>query len=139
MPEVHFILLGKWQEGEYSYGRRLMLSKPSNVEFIQGTLKDNLDRLRESSVYVYTGRDRAIMLTVAEAISAGCYPIVAEDSSALDVTSIAHIGQAYDSIDQLVALLEFWLDNPPDPRVTSMHAKPFRPENFEKWVQKIAA
>lgn len=138
MPHEKFVLIARLQEGAMVYGEKLIQNIPPNVEFVQGNLRDNVDRLRESSVYCYTGRDRAIMLTVAEAISAGCYPIVAGDSSALDVAGIAKIGSSFLSMNELVEKLKFRLDNPKDPETISKYAEPFKPEHFEKWVQQVA-
>lgn len=138
LPDVHFILIGRLQEGANLYGKKLLENIPSNLEYIQGNLKDHVDRLRESSVYCYTGRDRAIMLSVAEAISAGCYPIVSADSSALDVADIAKVGKSFRSIDQLVNLLRFQLKEDMDPWAISKYAEPFKPEHFEDWVVKVA-
>lgn len=138
LPREHFILIARYQEGADLYGQKLMKNVPSNVEFIEGNLRDHVDRLRESSVYCYTGRDRAIMLTVAEGISAGCYPIVAADSSALDVEGIAKVGSSFSTVNDLVQKLKYELDHPKDPWKIHQYAEPFKPEHFERWVQTIA-
>lgn len=137
LPSTKFVLIGRKQEGAIQYGEQLLSHLPSNVEFLEGNLRDYVHRLQESSVYCYTGRDRAIMLTVAEAISAGCYPIVASDSAALDVANIARTGSSFSNMNQLVGLLRKTLDNPGDPYEISRYAEPFKPEHFEKWVQQI--
>lgn len=139
LPETHFVLIGRLQEGATKYGQTLLQKVPHNMEYIEGNLRDNVDRLRESKVYCYTGRDRAIMLTVAEAISAGCYPIVAADSSALDVAEIAKIGTSFSNMNQLVNLVRNYLREELDPEAISKYAEPFAPHNFEEWIQKVAA
>ncbi len=138
LPDVPFVLIGRRQEGAVKYGEKLLSHLPKNVEFLEGNLKDYVDRLQESSIYCYTGRDRAIMLTVPEGISAGCYPIVSGDSSALDVANIARIGSCFFSIEQLVNQLKDRLASPRDPYEISKYAEPFRPEYFEEWVRKVA-
>jgi|SRR5437879_1597439 len=138
LPDVPFVLIGRRQEGAAKYGEKLLSHLPRNVEFLEGNLKDYADRLQESSIYCYTGRDRAIMLTVPEGISAGCYPIVSGDSSALDVANIARIGSCFFTIEQLVSQLKDRLASPLDPYEISKYAEPFRPEHFEEWVQKVA-
>ena len=139
MPGERFVLIARKDEGAVSYGNRLLSHIPPNVELVNGNLNDHVQRLQESSVYCYTGRDRAIMLTVAEAISAGCYPVVARDSSALDVAKIAKVGSSFYSMDELIQKLQTALDSPGDPFTISRFAEPFKPEHFEHWVQNVAS
>jgi glycosyltransferase involved in cell wall biosynthesis len=78
IPEHEFILVGRrdsLSETLYpGYADKLTSTLPSNMTYVESTLRERPDLLQESQVYIYTGKERGIVLTMAEAIAAGCIP-----------------------------------------------------------------
>jgi len=83
LPEVRFVLVGKWHDDAIDHLRSLA---PSNVEFT-GWLSDEELRAmyRRASVYVQASRHEGFGLAVAEAMLAGCVPVV------MDVTAMPEV------------------------------------------------
>jgi glycosyltransferase involved in cell wall biosynthesis len=83
LPDVRFVLAGKWLDDSIE---RLRAIAPPNVEFT-GWLSD--EDLRElyarASVYVQASRHEGFGLAVAEAMLAGCVPVV------VDVTAMPEV------------------------------------------------
>ena len=74
LPDVRFVLAGAWRDDAVD---RLRAVAPSNVEFT-GYLDDaSLDVLfRRAAVYVQASRHEGFGLSLAEAMLAGCVPVV---------------------------------------------------------------
>jgi glycosyltransferase involved in cell wall biosynthesis len=83
LPDVRFVLVGKWLDGAID---RLRARAGENVEFT-GWASDEelLDRYRRASVYVQASRHEGFGLAVAEAMLAGCVPVV------MDVTAMPEV------------------------------------------------
>lgn len=83
LPEVQFVFVGKWHDDAIE---RLRGLAGSNVEFT-GWLSDaDLEDLyRRASVYVQASRHEGFGLAVAEAMLAGCVPVV------MDVTAMPEV------------------------------------------------
>ena len=73
-PEVSFCLAGPWQDGAIA---RLRKTASVNVTFTDWLEQEELDALyREASVYVQPSRHEGFGIAVAEAMLAGCVPVV---------------------------------------------------------------
>jgi glycosyltransferase involved in cell wall biosynthesis len=83
LPDVRFVLAGKWLDGSIEGLRR---GAPDNVEFT-GWLSDAdlEDAYRRAAVYVQASRHEGFGLAVAEAMLAGCVPVV------LNVTAMPEV------------------------------------------------
>lgn len=74
LPDVRFVLVGKWHDDAIEHLRRLA---PGNVEFTGWLSDEELEDLyRRASVYVQASRHEGFGLAVAEAMLAGCVPVV---------------------------------------------------------------
>lgn len=83
LPDVHFVFAGKWLDDSID---RLRAVAGSNVEFTGWVSDDDLRELYASaSVYVQASRHEGFGLAVAEAMLAGCVPVV------LDVTAMPEV------------------------------------------------
>jgi glycosyltransferase involved in cell wall biosynthesis len=83
LPEVRFVFVGKWHDDAIEHLRALA---SENVE-LTGWLSDEelQDLYRRASVYVQASRHEGFGLAVAEAMLAGCVPVV------MDVTAMPEV------------------------------------------------
>jgi len=74
MPDVNFVLVGNWKDDAIAYLRSIATA---NVTFT-GRVSDEelLDHYRNASVYVQASLHEGFGLSVAEAMLAGCVPVV---------------------------------------------------------------
>src|SRR5207245_6860927 len=91
-----------------------------------------------SKVYLYTGGENAMMLSVIAAISAGCYPIVAKNTRPEETIDALGLGTTFSSIDDLIPTIRKVMQEPTNPMEISEKAKPFSPERFERKSVDIA-
>ena len=83
LPEVRFVLAGKWHDDAVEELRRLATP---NVEFTGWLSDEELEALyRRASVYVQASRHEGFGLAVAEAMLGGCVPVV------MDVTAMPEV------------------------------------------------
>jgi glycosyltransferase involved in cell wall biosynthesis len=84
MPDVSFVLVGNWKDDAIAHLRSI---SPPNVVFT-GWLSDEelLDYYRKASVYVQASLHEGFGLSVAEAMLAGCVPVVTRAGSLPEVT-----------------------------------------------------
>ena len=83
LPDVRFVLAGKWLDGAVERLRELA---GPNVELTGWVADDELHELyRRAAVYVQASRHEGFGLAVAEAMLAGCVPVV------VDVTAMPEV------------------------------------------------
>jgi glycosyltransferase involved in cell wall biosynthesis len=83
LPDVRFVFVGKWHDDAIEHLRGLA---PENVEFTGWLADEELEELyRRASVYVQASRHEGFGLAVAEAMLAGCVPVV------MDVTAMPEV------------------------------------------------
>jgi glycosyltransferase involved in cell wall biosynthesis len=74
LPDVEFVVAGKWIDDSVD---ELRAVSPGNVTLTGWVEQDELDALyRRASVYVQASRHEGFGLSVAEAMLAGCVPVV---------------------------------------------------------------
>lgn len=83
LPDVRFLFVGKWHDDAIEHLRSLA---PDNVEFTGWLSDEALESLyARASVYVQASRHEGFGLAVAEAMLAGCVPVV------MDVTAMPEV------------------------------------------------
>ena len=83
LPEVRFVFVGKWHDDAIEQLRGLA---GENVEFTGWLSDEDLEAMyRRASVYVQASRHEGFGLAVAEAMLAGCVPVV------MDVTAMPEV------------------------------------------------
>jgi glycosyltransferase involved in cell wall biosynthesis len=89
LPDVRFVFVGKWHDDAIEHLRALA---PENVEFT-GWLSDaELESLyRRAAVYVQASRHEGFGLAVAEAMLAGCIPVVTDVTAMPEVVDGAGV------------------------------------------------
>jgi glycosyltransferase involved in cell wall biosynthesis len=74
LPDVRFVFVGKWLDDAID---RLRAEAPANVEFTGWLPQGDLEaRYRRAAVYVQASCHEGFGLAVAEAMLAGCVPVV---------------------------------------------------------------
>lgn len=96
-PGFKFIISGRALEKEMGYVRELMSVMPENVSIVLNPDMKTKDHLfRSSKVYLHTKMSENYGISVAEAISYGCYPIVPLRSGAYeDILENGKLGKGY--------------------------------------------
>jgi glycosyltransferase involved in cell wall biosynthesis len=139
LPEYRFILLTRTKSGLEAYARDIERKIPANVFYQRTALGQAPHLLEESKVYLYTGAENAMMLSVVAAISAGCYPIVSKNTGPEETIEVLGIGTTFSSIDDLVPTIRKVMQEPTNPLEISEKAKPFSQERFERKIVDIAS
>ncbi|GAB4527441.1 MAG: hypothetical protein Kow0063_02700 [Anaerolineae bacterium] len=74
LPQTNFVLIGDWRDDSIDYLRRIA---PDNVSFTGWLTREQInDYLQSASVYVQASRHEGFGMAVAEAMLAGCIPVV---------------------------------------------------------------
>jgi len=89
LPDVSFVFAGKWLDDAVE---RLRAVAPPNVEFTGWLSDEDLHELyRRAAVYVQASRHEGFGLAVAEAMLAGCVPVVVNATAMPEVVGDAGV------------------------------------------------
>lgn len=89
LPEARFVLAGEWQDDAIELLRAIA---PDNLSFTGWLERHELDELyRRASVYVQASRHEGFGLAVAEAMLAGCVPVVTKVTAMPEVVGDAGV------------------------------------------------
>jgi glycosyltransferase involved in cell wall biosynthesis len=110
LPEVEFVLVGKWKDGAIDDLRSIA---SENVTFT-GWVPDEalLEYYRDASVYVQASAHEGFGLSVAEAMLAGCVPVVTRRGSLPEVVGDCGFYVESQSPRELAAAIEEALNAP---------------------------
>jgi glycosyltransferase involved in cell wall biosynthesis len=146
LPDQEFILVGKRDQLTDSlyprYADSIISELPKNVTYIDATTRERPDLLEDSQVCIYTGQERGIILSIIEAMSAGCIPFAPAGTGGADVLKAAQVGVAYRNVDEAVVQLHKHLDiETPHQTIIeiSNRARKFGPGPFKDWIKAVAS
>jgi glycosyltransferase involved in cell wall biosynthesis len=117
LPDVRFIHAGKWHDDSIETLRH---AAPPNVEFRGFVTEPELAELcARASVYVQASLHEGFGLSVAEAMTAGCVPVVTAAGALPEV--VGDIGVVIDEVSPraIVAGIRHTLDVPPGMRLAA--------------------
>jgi glycosyltransferase involved in cell wall biosynthesis len=144
LPEFDFVLIGRrdlsTEKLHPGYADHFLSTLPKNVAYIEATVRDRPDLLEESSIFLYTGNERGMVLGLVEAMAAGCLPFAPNGTGAADLLKAARIGVTYDKLDEVVQKLRSSLAseaNPKEVEEISGSATRFSPDRFKSWVDTV--
>ena len=138
LPKYHFVLMARTKPGLEAYAQGLQDKMPSNVTLVKSTLREAPHLLEESKIFLYTGGEDAMMMTVVEAVSAGCYPIVGKNTGPAETVETLGTGRFFETVDDLVPTINKVMGQIADPAEISERARVFSPERFEEKIVDIA-
>jgi glycosyltransferase involved in cell wall biosynthesis len=115
LPDVKFVFVGKWLDDAAD---ELRASAPANVDFT-GFLDDDglLDWYRRAGAYVQVSRHEGFGMAVAEAMLAGCVPVVMDVTAMPEVVGDAGVLVSSQEPDEVAAGIERALEAGDDARV----------------------
>src|SRR5438309_3120823 len=114
LPAYTFYLVGKSTPASenvyHDYSRRILASLPRNVRYVESPIRDRRDLLEESKVYLYTGNEPGIIMSIVEVIAAGCIPFSPRDVGAADILQTSGVGYLYGDADEAASLIRSTLE-----------------------------
>jgi glycosyltransferase involved in cell wall biosynthesis len=114
LPDVEFVLAGPWKDDAIE---GLRARATPNVTFTGWLEQEDLDRLfREASVYVQPSHHEGFGIAVAEAMLAGCVPVVTAAGALPEVVDDAGIQVPSDDPAEVAKGIEQALNAGPDAR-----------------------
>lgn len=114
LPDVEFVLAGPWKDDAID---SLRAAAAPNVTFTGWLEQEDLDRLfREASVYVQPSHHEGFGIAVAEAMLAGCVPVVTAAGALPEVVADAGVQVPSDDPADVAAGIERALAAGPEAR-----------------------
>jgi glycosyltransferase involved in cell wall biosynthesis len=98
MSGIKFVIAGAVNRGDEQYYEKLNKNAPENVSFIKNPDENEKIKLfKEAKVYLHTRKKEPYGITVAEAISFGCIPVVPRSGGPwIDIVDQGRYGIGYD-------------------------------------------
>ncbi len=144
LPEYPFYLLGRGlpiQEKMFpKYQEQLLSHIPENVAYLETVTRERPELLEESMIYLYTGKERGVVMTVAEAMAAGCFPLSPRNVGAADIIQAAGIGFLYNTPREAALEIRKVLESEYSESMThsiAEKAQLFSLDAFEKQIRSI--
>jgi len=135
-PEYEFAMLLTRDPHVVEYSNDLARGSPPNGKTIIDPLKATYDKyLGEAKVYLHTMKDEHFGITIVEAMSAGCVPIVHDSGGPKEIVS-EEIGFRWQSIEEIPGLIDEASNMSPS-AAARLRAQDFRFETFEKKLSEI--
>jgi glycosyltransferase involved in cell wall biosynthesis len=116
MPDVNFVLAGNWRDGAADHLRAIATPNVTLTGWLSE--EDLLDYYRKASVYVQASLHEGFGLSVAEAMLAGCVPVVSRVGSLPEVTGDSGIFVDTLTPSQIAQAIAEALVYPDDARAT---------------------
>jgi len=117
LPDVRFVIAGKWLDDAVD---RLRAIAPPNVELAGWVSDEELrDLYRRAAAYVQVSRHEGFGLAVAEAMLAGCVPVVRDVTAMPEVVGDAGVFAASQDPDDVAAAIQAALAAGPEAHVAA--------------------
>jgi len=147
LPEYEFLLIGRdltLVKNSYprGYSESVLASMPSNVTYVESPLRARPELLEESRVFLYTGSEPGIVLSVVEGIAAGCIPLSPKGVGAADIIEASGEGFTYSTIEDAVGKIRKILEtNYTEQEIyrISKKANLFAPKVFENHIKEAVS
>ncbi len=99
LSDIKFVIAGAVNKGDEQYYEKLRKNAPENVSIIKNPDENEKIKLfKEAKVYLHTRKKEPYGITVAEAISFGCIPVVPKSGGPwIDIVDQGRYGIGYDN------------------------------------------
>ena len=145
LPQYSFVLAGKNPSAQRllhpGYSDKLLSKVPASLDYIETPIVKNPELLEESKVYLQTSEEWGVLLTLIEAMSAGCIPVVPSVGSGAEIVKLAGVGYIYENLDDATEKIRLAMEGETrwSPLEISERAKQFGPGAFENMIRKICS
>ncbi len=140
MPRVNFAIIGSVSPDKKSYSDMLRKAAPRNVSFVVAPLRKVKDILGKASVYVHCALNEHFGITIVEAMTAGCVPVVHNSGGAREIVT-TNVGYKWDTVREASTQIASLIENDALRREFSKaavsEAKQFGPEAFESGLGSV--
>ena len=140
IPAVDFAIVGSISTERRSYYESLRAEAPSNVSFIVSPLRKVREVLGRAKVYVHTALNEHFGITIVEAMSAGCVPVVHNSGGPTEIVS-QDVGYRWTSIGEAAKQVSTIIENDDlqkeKSRAAAVRAELFGPNQFESGIGKV--
>lgn len=140
-PNCHFVLVGVETEVEQSYSKRVLSTKPSNVEYVEVRIRDRPEIVEESKVYLYTSTEPGIGIALGQAMGAGCIPVTPARGGGAEMVSESGVGYTYRDSEEASGLVLKAIESSESrdlPGYISGRAQIFSSECFRTKIEQLA-
>jgi alpha-1,2-mannosyltransferase len=140
VPKTRFVAIGSLSDETSAYYDQLKKSAPENVSFVLSPLRKVRDVLGRAMAYVHCAENEHFGITIVEAMSAGCVPIVHDSGGPREIVT-SDVGFRWNNLcvaaRQIVMLAENDRLRRELSAASSVRARQFRPEVFESEMTRI--
>jgi glycosyltransferase involved in cell wall biosynthesis len=100
LSAIKFIIAGAVNRGDEHYYEKLKRNAPSNVRILENPDEnEKIELFKDARVYLHTKKKEHYGITVAEAISFGCIPVVPKSGGPwIDIVDQGRFGFGYDDV-----------------------------------------
>jgi glycosyltransferase involved in cell wall biosynthesis len=135
-PKHEFAMLLTQDPGHVEYSERLSKGSPANGRTIFDPSKETYHALLgEAKVYLHLMEGEHFGITIVEAMSAGCVPVVHDSGGPKEVVN-EETGFRWQNIDDVPGMIEEAVESSPS-SACRLRAEGFKFERFEKELSEI--
>jgi len=139
LPKIKFVLMGWYEKRDITYYLEIIKNKPKNVEVLLNVSENTLIKeLRSSKLYIHLCPEH-FGISIIEAISSGCVPIVYHLGGAKEI--FGNLIHSWSNINELSEAIEILLNDEKLWRLTINNLKSkltvFESEMLEKKIRDI--
>lgn len=139
-PHIEFAIIGSVASERTSYYDSLRATAPTNVSFVVAPLRKVSELLGSAKVYLHCALNEHFGITIVEAMSAGCVPVVHDSGGPKEIVS-PDVGYRWNSVDEATRQVSIMIEDDALRRERSksaaLRAEKFGPETFESGMGKV--
>ncbi len=142
LPSVKFVLIGSVGETGSRYFDSLKATAPKNLEFVLSPLRKAMDVMASSKAYVHCALNEHFGITIVEAMSAGCVPVVHDSGGPREIVDKT-VGFRWNGVEQAVTQISTLMSDDSLRQALSKNAvaksSSYDDEAFESSLARIIA
>lgn len=140
LPDFEFAVIGSVAPEQASYYDKLTAAAPANVSFVVAPLRKVRELLGSAKVYLHCARNEHFGITIVEAMSTGCVPVVHDSGGPREIVS-GDVGYRWNSTEdatkQVLTIMTDDTLRTERSRAAALRSEQFGPEPFESGMGKV--